>query len=210
MYQTMSGTLGRNRFNKRDKELEQRGKELKHLRKLVRDLELQPRGKCQRRDHEIRGERSTSVKDHRGAGSHQSGSHRHRDRSREYADRDSISLEERQPLNATMDAMSYALRRAARSSFLRDIEGAPMPSRFTRPLFNSYDGKTDPVEHVSHFIQMMSLHTHNDALMCKVFPSSPDATALRWFNRLRKCSIHSFSELIQESGVQFMTCNQVP
>ena len=85
-----------------------------------------------------------------------------------------------------------------------------MPSRFTRPPFNSYDGKIDPVEHVSHYIQMMSLHTHNDALMCEVFPSSLSPTALRWFNGLRIGSIHSFSEVIQEFGVQFMTCSRVP
>ena len=82
-----------------------------------------------------------------------------------------------------------------------------MPSRFTWPPFNSYDRKTDPVEHVSHYIQMMSLHTHNDALMCKVFPSSLGPTALIWFNGLRKGSIHSFAELIQEFNVQFMTCS---
>jgi len=85
-----------------------------------------------------------------------------------------------------------------------------MPSRFTRPPYNSYDGKTDPVEHVSHYIQMMCLHTHNDALMCKVFPSSLRPTALRWFNGLRKGLIHSFAQLIQEFGVRFVTCNRVP
>nr|XP_023924339.1 uncharacterized protein LOC112035739 [Quercus suber] len=85
-----------------------------------------------------------------------------------------------------------------------------MPSRSTGPPFNSYDGETDPIEHVSHYIQMMSLHTHNDALMCKVFPSSLDPTALRWFNGLRKGSIHNFTELIQEFGVRFVTCSQVP
>ena len=84
-----------------------------------------------------------------------------------------------------------------------------MPSRFTRPLFNSYDGKIDPIEHVSHYIQMMSLHTHNNALMCKVFPSSLGPTALRWFNGLRKGSIHSFAELIQEFGIRFITYSQV-
>ena len=56
---------------------------------------------------------------------------------------------------------------------------------------------------------MMSLHNHNDALMCKVFPSSLEPTALRWFNGLGKGSIHSFIELIQEIGVQFVTCSQV-
>jgi len=95
-----------------------------------------------------------------------------------------------------MDAMSGALRKAARSSFFDKIELAGMPDRFTCPPFNCYDGKTYPVEHVIYYIQMMSLHTHNNALMCKVFPSSPGPTALRWFNGLRKGSTCSFSELI--------------
>ena len=56
----------------------------------------------------------------------------------------------------------------------------------------------------------MSLHTHNDVLMCKVFPSSLGPTALRWFNGLRKGSIHSFSELIQEVDIRFVTCSRVP
>ena len=106
--------------------------------------------------------------------------------------------------------MSHALRRAAQSPFSGKIERAPMLSRFTRPPFISYDGKINPVEHVGHYIHMMSLHTHNDALMCKVFPLSLGPTAVRWFNGLRKGSIHSFVELIQEFGAQFITCSQVP
>ena len=105
--------------------------------------------------------------------------------------------------------MSRALRRAARSPFLEEIDRVPMPSRFTQPPFNSYDEKTDPVEHVSHYIHMMSLHTHNDALMYKVFPSSLGNTALRWFNGLRNGSIPSFTELIQEFGARFVTCSRM-
>ena len=85
-----------------------------------------------------------------------------------------------------------------------------MPSRFTLLPFNSFDGKTDLVEHVNHYIQMMSLHTHNDALMCKVFPSSLGPTTLRWLNGLRKGSIHSFAKLTQEFDVRFVTCSRVP
>ena len=84
-----------------------------------------------------------------------------------------------------------------------------MPNRFMRPPFNSYDEKTDLVEHVCHYIHMMSLHTHNDALMCKVFPSSLGSMALRWFNGLRKGSIRNFAELIQEFGARFVMCNRV-
>ncbi|XP_050290584.1 uncharacterized protein LOC126728872 [Quercus robur] len=109
-----------------------------------------------------------------------------------------------------MDAMSCALCRAARFPFSDDIERAPMLSKFMQPPFNSYDRKTDPVEHVSHYIYMMSLHTRNDALMCKVFPSSLGPTTLRWFNGLRKGSIHGFIELIQEFVARFVTCSRVP
>ena len=66
------------------------------------------------------------------------------------------------------------------------------------------------MEHVSHYIHMMFLHTHNNVLMCKVFPSSLGSTALRWFNGLRKGSVRSFAKLIQEFGAWFVTCSWVP
>ena len=113
---------------------------------------MQARDRHRRRDREEQRERSASVGDYHGLRSHQFGSYRYQDHSREYADQGSISSEERRPRNVAMDAMSYALHRVARSSFLRDTEMPPRPSKFTRPPFNSYDGKTDPVEHVSHYI----------------------------------------------------------
>ena len=85
-----------------------------------------------------------------------------------------------------------------------------MPNRFTRPPFNFYDEKTNLVEHVSHYIQMLSLHNHNNALMRRVFPSSLGPITLRFFNGLRNGSIHSFGELIQEFGIRFMNCSRVP
>ena len=57
---------------------------------------------------------------------------------------------------------------------------------------------------------MMSLHTYNDALMCEMFHLSLNPNALKWFNGLRKGSIHNFFDLIQELGVWFMTCSRVP
>lgn len=57
---------------------------------------------------------------------------------------------------------------------------------------------------------MMSLYSQNDGLMCKVFPSSLRPTAMRWFNGLRKGSIHSFGELIQAFRAQFIIYGRVP
>ena len=60
--------------------------------------------------------------------------------------------------NAVLDAMSWVLRRAARSPFFDEIKRTKMVKRFTRPPFTNYDGKIDLMEHVSHSIQMMSLY----------------------------------------------------
>ena len=151
-----------------------------------------------------------SVGGSHGESSYQFGSRQSRERSRDFVDRESSSLKRCRHQSAAMDAISHALRRAAQSPFSNEIEHAQMSRRFSRPPFISYDGKTDPVEHVSHYIQMMSLYNKKDSLMCKVFPSSLGPTTLRWFNGLRKGSIHNFGELIQEFEVRFMSCNRVP
>ena len=106
--------------------------------------------------------------------------------------------------------MSRALRRAAWSLFSDEIECTEMPKCFNDPPFVCYDGKTDLVEHVSHYIQMMSLYSQNDGLMCKVFLFSLGPTAMRWFNVLRKGSIHNFRKLIQAFRAYFITCSWVP
>ena len=69
--------------------------------------------------------------------------------------------------NAALDTMSHALRRAACSPFSNEIKHTKMRRWFTKPPFTIYDGKTNPVEHISHYVQMMSLYSQNDGLMCK-------------------------------------------
>ena len=70
------------------------------------------------------------------------------------------------------DAMSRALDQLSKSPFTHHIEGAILPRRFQQPTFAIYNSKTDPVEHVSQFNQRMAVHSRNEALMCRVFPSS--------------------------------------
>ena len=73
-----------------------------------------------------------------------------------------------------------------------------------------YNGRTDPVEHVSHFNQRMAVHSKNEALICKVFPFSLGLVAMRWFDGLGASFIDSFKELTQAFGFRFMTCSRVP
>ena len=58
-----------------------------------------------------------------------------------------------------------------------------------------YNNRTDLVEHVSHFNQRMVVHSKNEILMCKVFPSSLGPVAMRWFDGLGVGSIDFFKEL---------------
>ena len=77
------------------------------------------------------------------------------------------------------DAMSKALNQIFKSPFTRWIEGRRLPRWFTQPTFTMYNGKTNRVEHVSHFNQRMAVHFKNEALICKVFPSSLGPVAMR-------------------------------
>ena len=90
------------------------------------------------------------------------------------------------------DTMSKALDRISQSPFTRRIEGVELPRRFHQPTFIIYNGRTDPVEHVSQFNQRMAVHSRDEALMCKVFPSSLGPMVMRWFDSLKSNSINSF------------------
>ena len=105
--------------------------------------------------------------------------------------------------------MSRALNQISKSLFAHRIEGGKLPRRFTQPTFTMYNGKTDLVEHVSHFNQRMVVHSRNKALMCKVFPSNLGPVAIRWFDGLREGSISSFKQLTRAFGAHFVTCSRV-
>ena len=96
--------------------------------------------------------------------------------------------------------MARALNQISKSPFTRRIESGKLPRRFTQPTFTMYNGRMDPVEHVSHFNQRMTIHSRNEALICKVFLSSLGPVAMRWFDGLRECSISSFKELTRTFG----------
>ena len=66
------------------------------------------------------------------------------------------------------------------------------------------------MEHVSHFNQKMVVHSKDEALICKIFPSSLGPMAMRWFNGLKANSIDSFKKLTQSFGIHFITCSRVP
>jgi hypothetical protein len=83
------------------------------------------------------------------------------------------------------------LQQISHSPFSSKIERAKLPAKFTPPNLISYNRNTDPVSHLSHYRQSMTLYNGNDSLMCRIFPSSLGKVALQWFDRLEHGSIHS-------------------
>ena len=106
--------------------------------------------------------------------------------------------------------MSKALNQISRSPFTCKIEGGKLSLWFTQPTFTIYNGRTNPVEHVSHFNQRMAVHSRNEALMCKVFLSNLGPVAMRCFDGLGASSIDSFEELTYVFGSCFIISNKVP
>ena len=49
------------------------------------------------------------------------------------------------------NAISKDLQQISKSSFVRRINKAKFPYRFSQPTFIIYNGRTDPMENVSHF-----------------------------------------------------------
>ena len=106
--------------------------------------------------------------------------------------------------------MKKALSQISKSPFTRGIEREKLPRRFHQPTFAMYNGRTDPVEHVSQFKQKMVVHSQIETLLCKVFPSSLGLIPMRWFDGLKTNSINSFKKLTQSFCSRFITCSRVP
>ena len=68
--------------------------------------------------------------------------------------------------------MKKALSQISKLPFTWEIEKVKLPRRFHQPTFAMYNGWMDPVEHVSQFKQKMAIHSQDEALLCRVFPSS--------------------------------------
>ena len=108
------------------------------------------------------------------------------------------------------NVMKKALSQISKLPFTWGIEKAKLPRWFHQPTFAMYNGRTDPVEHISQFKQKMTVHSQDEALMCRVFPSSFGPMPMRWFDGLKTNSISSFKKLTQSFCSRIITCSRVP
>ena len=95
-----------------------------------------------------------------------------------------------------------------RSHFIPAILNQKASSHFSLPKFHMYNGLQDPFNHLLHNQQIITLRMGNDALLCKVFPSSLASLALSWFHSLALTSMTFFHRLREKFVSQYMCSMQ--
>ena len=78
------------------------------------------------------------------------------------------------------------------------------PRGFIVSKFSTYDGSSNPFDHIMHYRQLMTLDIGNDMLLCKVFPASLQGQALSWFHRLPANSIDNLRDLSEVFVGQYL------
>uniref|UniRef100_A0A151UFJ5 Retrotransposon gag domain-containing protein n=1 Tax=Cajanus cajan TaxID=3821 RepID=A0A151UFJ5_CAJCA len=75
-----------------------------------------------------------------------------------------------------------------------------------KPLhLDRYDNTTDPDEHIDLYTTQVNLYTNNDAILCRVFPTSLKGVALNWYTQLSAESIDNFHTLVRQFTAQYAT-----
>ncbi|KAI0488065.1 hypothetical protein KFK09_027889 [Dendrobium nobile] len=133
-------------------------------------------------------------------------------------------LDQQRVTELTRNTLRHELRRLVREEFptggirqslhQRDIQESspfteavlryPVPARFKLPNIDSYDGTSDPYEHIDHYRTIMHIQQAPDALLCQVFPTTLKGQARTWFYSLPPRSIPLFVKLAKLFVEQFV------
>ncbi|XP_034678338.1 uncharacterized protein LOC117908746 [Vitis riparia] len=103
-----------------------------------------------------------------------------------------------------MGSISKRLDDMLSTPFCSHIIHYEPPRGFLVPKFSTYDGCSDPFDHIMHYRQLMTLDIGNDPLLCKVFPASLQGQALSWFHRLPPNSVDNFRDLSEAFVGQYL------
>ncbi|KAI0513583.1 hypothetical protein KFK09_009610 [Dendrobium nobile] len=77
------------------------------------------------------------------------------------------------------------------------------------PSIESYDGTSDPYEHIDHYRTIMHIQRASDALLCQVFLATLKGQARTWFYSLPSGTIPSFVKLAKAFVEQFVANQRI-
>ncbi|XP_028122570.1 uncharacterized protein LOC114319711 [Camellia sinensis] len=83
----------------------------------------------------------------------------------------------------------------ANSPFVASIRDKSLPSKFKMPSIDSFDGTTDPVDHLETYRTLMILHAFPNEIMCRAFPVTLKGSGRLWFSQLPTDSVSTFQYL---------------
>ncbi|GKV48039.1 hypothetical protein SLEP1_g54877 [Rubroshorea leprosula] len=89
------------------------------------------------------------------------------------------------------------------------ITAEPYQKGFKIPHLETYEGSGDPDEHLHTYQAIMRIQNANDAMMCKVFPATLKSTARRWYHKLPRHSIDSYSQLAKLFSNKFASQREI-
>ncbi|GKV46573.1 hypothetical protein SLEP1_g53545 [Rubroshorea leprosula] len=89
------------------------------------------------------------------------------------------------------------------------ITAEPYQEGFKIPHLETYDGSSDPDEHLHTYQAIMRIQNANAAMMCKVFLATLKSTARRWYHKLPRHSIDSYSQLAKLFSNKFASQREI-
>ena len=84
-----------------------------------------------------------------------------------------------------------------------EIWNAPIQDNFKPPHLATFDGRGDPMEHVTAFNNRMVVVEAADSLKCKLLAGTFTDAALRWYINLPRFSVISYHDMIRKLSQQF-------
>ena len=75
---------------------------------------------------------------------------------------------------------------------------------------DSYDGTTDPDEHIKNIEEVLTYRSVHGTVKCKLFVTTLRRGAVTWFKNLRRNSIDSWSDLCDEFTTHFTASRMQP